>query len=246
MQSSRALSEPLTPTPALLVPGAETGATRLVSAGFAVAFVAVCVAGLAQALAAAPQAFPQRRLGLLTLLAVAYALLGTLGLGLLERRGTGALGLRLSLLPLALLGGAATLLSHGYASMLLLALVSTSVLLLSFRASVLVSLGAGLLALCAFASRGSVWSALLQAEMAFGSGVAFVFVFSRIALRERAARGELTRMATALGQANAELAAHAGRVEELATSAERNRIAREIHDGLGHYLTVIHVQLEAG
>jgi signal transduction histidine kinase len=34
-------------------------------------------------------------------------------------------------------------------------------------------------------------------------------------------------------------------VAQLATANERNRMAREIHDTLGHYLTVIHVQLEA-
>ena len=33
-------------------------------------------------------------------------------------------------------------------------------------------------------------------------------------------------------------------MEELATAKERNRLAREIHDGLGHYLTIINVQLE--
>jgi signal transduction histidine kinase len=34
-------------------------------------------------------------------------------------------------------------------------------------------------------------------------------------------------------------------VARLAAVNERNRLAREIHDTLGHYLTVIHVQLEA-
>jgi signal transduction histidine kinase len=34
-------------------------------------------------------------------------------------------------------------------------------------------------------------------------------------------------------------------VEELATTKERNRLAREIHDSLGHYLTVVNVQIGA-
>ena len=34
-------------------------------------------------------------------------------------------------------------------------------------------------------------------------------------------------------------------VEELATTQERNRLAREIHDNLGHYLTVANVQIKA-
>src|SRR5579862_9482394 len=32
---------------------------------------------------------------------------------------------------------------------------------------------------------------------------------------------------------------------ELAATRERNRIARDIHDSVGHYLTVVHVQIEA-
>ena len=35
-----------------------------------------------------------------------------------------------------------------------------------------------------------------------------------------------------------------GRVAELATATERNRLARDLHDSLGHHLTVIAVQLE--
>jgi signal transduction histidine kinase len=46
----------------------------------------------------------------------------------------------------------------------------------------------------------------------------------------------------------AAVAAHAqrlvGRIAELATATERNRLARDLHDSLGHHLTVIAVQLE--
>ncbi|GAA0248770.1 sensor histidine kinase [Cryptosporangium japonicum] len=34
--------------------------------------------------------------------------------------------------------------------------------------------------------------------------------------------------------------------EELATTRERNRVARDIHDGLGHHLTVLQMQVRAG
>jgi signal transduction histidine kinase len=44
--------------------------------------------------------------------------------------------------------------------------------------------------------------------------------------------------------ANERLAALAATADELATSRERNRLAREIHDSLGHYLTAMGVQLE--
>lgn len=63
------------------------------------------------------------------------------------------------------------------------------------------------------------------------AAVVFVVVYVGVAQREREAR----QRAEAL----------TAEVAQLATANERNRMAREIHDTLGHYLTVIHVQLEA-
>lgn len=48
-----------------------------------------------------------------------------------------------------------------------------------------------------------------------------------------------------LAQANRQLQQYALKVEELATIQERNRIAREIHDSLGHTLTVFNFHLSA-
>jgi signal transduction histidine kinase len=48
-----------------------------------------------------------------------------------------------------------------------------------------------------------------------------------------------------LAVANAQLREHALRIEELATVQERNRIARDIHDSVGHALTVLNLHLEA-
>jgi signal transduction histidine kinase len=64
-------------------------------------------------------------------------------------------------------------------------------------------------------------------------------------LREERARHEVERLATELQRANQQLRTYAAQVEELATTTERNRLAREIHDSLGHYLTVMNVQLGA-
>ena len=63
------------------------------------------------------------------------------------------------------------------------------------------------------------------------AAVVFVVVYVGVAQREREAR----QRAEALS----------AEVAQLAAANERNRMAREIHDTLGHYLTVIHVQLEA-
>ncbi len=59
----------------------------------------------------------------------------------------------------------------------------------------------------------------------------FVVIFTRIAAREKI---EARTRAEALSV----------EVERLAVIQERNRLAREIHDSLGHFLTTIHVQLE--
>jgi signal transduction histidine kinase len=48
-----------------------------------------------------------------------------------------------------------------------------------------------------------------------------------------------------LEQANAQLRRYALRVEDVATLQERNRIAREIHDSLGHSLTAFNLHIEA-
>jgi signal transduction histidine kinase len=48
-----------------------------------------------------------------------------------------------------------------------------------------------------------------------------------------------------LAQANDRLQQYATKIEELATLQERNRIAREIHDSLGHTLTVFNFHLTA-
>ncbi|MCI0486645.1 MAG: sensor histidine kinase [Blastocatellia bacterium] len=77
------------------------------------------------------------------------------------------------------------------------------------------------------------------------AGLVFVAVFTHIAVSERRARAEVERLATELVEANGKLREYAAQVEELATAKERNRLAREIHDSLGHYLTVINVQIEA-
>jgi signal transduction histidine kinase len=48
----------------------------------------------------------------------------------------------------------------------------------------------------------------------------------------------------ALARANVELTRHATTIEQLATSRERNRLARELHDTLAHTLSGLAVQME--
>ncbi len=91
---------------------------------------------------------------------------------------------------------------------------------------------------------GSLASSI-TAAVSMGAGTVFVIVFTQVALNEQRARAEVERLAAELTDANQKLREYAAQAEELATTRERNRLAREIHDSLGHYLTVINMQLEA-
>jgi signal transduction histidine kinase len=78
----------------------------------------------------------------------------------------------------------------------------------------------------------------------FGSMITFslIILFLQLLLgavtTERKSREELAK-------ANERLQQYASKIEELATLQERNRIAREIHDSLGHTLTVFNFHLTA-
>jgi signal transduction histidine kinase len=84
-----------------------------------------------------------------------------------------------------------------------------------------------------------------EALASHGAGFIFAVALTALTGQAMAARERADQLRAALESANAQLLAHAAEVAELAAARERNRIAREIHDGLGHALTVINVQLEA-
>ncbi|MBL7498128.1 sensor histidine kinase [Frankia sp. CNm7] len=71
----------------------------------------------------------------------------------------------------------------------------------------------------------------------FVLGLVLTITMAAVAAEERRAR-------TRAQDANERLRASSERVAELSAAAERNRVARDIHDGLGHHLTAISVLLE--
>jgi signal transduction histidine kinase len=73
----------------------------------------------------------------------------------------------------------------------------------------------------------------------------FVVLITRVAVTEQKLRAEKEVLAEELSEANEQLRAYALQAEELSVARERNRLAREIHDGLGHHLTATHMQLNA-
>ncbi len=72
----------------------------------------------------------------------------------------------------------------------------------------------------------------------FGLVVIVLQMLVSAVLSERRSREQLAT-------ANEQLRQYALRIEDVATLQERNRIAREIHDSLGHSLTVFNLHLEA-
>lgn len=89
------------------------------------------------------------------------------------------------------------------------------------------------------------WNGVRDNLMMTLSAVIFVMTFAHVAAKEMATRDEAQRLAVELGDANRKLREYMQQAEELAAVKERNRIAREIHDSLGHYLTAIHMQISA-
>ncbi len=86
------------------------------------------------------------------------------------------------------------------------------------------------------------WVPFFQSALIFGSIVLFAAVFTNLAVREARAREDIERLTVQLEQANHELQEYASNAEEISAIKERNRLAREIHDGLGHYLTAMNMQ----
>ena len=78
----------------------------------------------------------------------------------------------------------------------------------------------------------------------FTVGIVLAITIARVVTKEKASRTRAEELLAELEVSHRQLKEYAGQVADLATTRERNRLARDIHDTLGHYLTVINVQLE--
>ncbi len=175
-------------------------------------------------------------------LGAVYAAVGTWGLAGVEAAGKRSLvGVYVAVMgaffyALMLFGGGATWIAA-------MPLVSHAVLLGSWRHGAAV--GAGVIV--------TTWVVAPLPELTTAAAVAggqgalcvFVIAVSVIVKREVAWRRRAEDLAAQLRLANAALELHALHQAELSVTAERNRMAREVHDGVGHALTAIHVQIEA-
>jgi signal transduction histidine kinase len=118
------------------------------------------------------------------------------------------------------------------ATLMLVVLVSQSVLLLPT-----VAVTALVLVLPLF-HVGMALDEGLREGLGLLAAAIFAAVVTKLLIREQEARA-------ALAEAHERLRSYALQVERLAAVQERNRVARDIHDGLGHALTVVQMQIKA-
>ena len=169
-------------------------------------------------------------------LAAGYTLLATVGFAWVDRqppRRRRVLAVGYVLVQLVLgyavfgYGGAGV-----GATLLLCVLVSQGVLLLPLPAAAALALAVPLVHL------GMSWGDFARNGVGMLGAAVFTAVVTELLQRERRSRAELAA-------AHAQLQGYAAQAEELATTQERNRVARDIHAGLGHHLTVVQMQVQA-
>jgi signal transduction histidine kinase len=165
--------------------------------------------------------------------ATVFVVLATAGFGWVHRRDSRALAAGYLAVQLGL-GYATFVLSAAAvgAVLLLVVLVSQSVLLLPLPWV------AVLVAVLPLVHLGMAWEDGLREGLGTFTAGVFAAALTYLHVREQRARG-------ALAQAHRQLQEYAVRAERLAATQERNRVARDIHDGLGHALTVVQMQVKA-
>jgi len=200
--------------------------------------VCASYASAAAALIYSRRSPPAWEIVLLIVLAFAYLIVGTFGFSACRRSQSRFAGPAYFLIQLVLAGALILLRgTTGELSMILLPLAGQSALLLGLHLMIPVCTLIYVTLVMPLLVR-SRWIDAIVIALVYGTGIVFVVVFTRVAASERDARTELAA-------ANQRLREHAAQIEDLATTKERNRLAREIHDSLGHYLTVVNIQIGA-
>jgi signal transduction histidine kinase len=146
-----------------------------------------------------------------------------------------------------ILGGCIVILGKGagFNAMVLFPLAGHSVMLLSSYWIYVANFGISLAYILATYSFSASWSEVWAGLPTFLAGQIFIVIFTQMAINEERGQSEVVRLVGELADANQQLREYALQVEELTITKERNRMAREIHDGVGHYLTTIHIQIQA-
>jgi signal transduction histidine kinase len=150
-------------------------------------------------------------------------------------------------------GGALFLLANGlglhegptFLPFLLFMLVSQGVVTLGIRWGIIYGFGLTLSWFLVIWLRGASLESLAANLVNISLGLVFTLTFSIVLVRYAEQTQRAEALASELRRANAALEEARGRERDLATAEERVRLARDIHDGLGHHLTALNVQLQA-
>jgi signal transduction histidine kinase len=161
-----------------------------------------------------------------------FTLLATVGFAWVRRRERRAWSAAYVVVALALAVVVFGLDPSVGATLFLVVLVSQCVLLLPLPWTVVVILAVP------FVHAGMSWWDALREGFGTLAAVVFAAVITELLRREQQTR-------RALVAAHEQLRDYALQAERLATAQERNRVARDIHDGLGHALTVVQMQVKA-
>jgi signal transduction histidine kinase len=182
----------------------------------------------------------------LIILGIAYLAIGVYGYTYVSRLQLPQATIGYFLLQLPL-GGIIVFLSqgNGFNPLILLPLAGQSVLLLRGLWMYVPAGFSALIFTLAVHGYTPEWAIALNSLPVYLAGLFFIMIFTQMALGEEKARNEVSRLIVDLEAANSRLREFATQVEDLTITKERNRLAREIHDGLGHYLTTIYMQIQA-
>ncbi len=133
---------------------------------------------------------------------------------------------------------------RGYFGIIVLPVMSQAIFDLRTRNAVLVGAYLFAMSLAVFIIPYG-WAGAREAAISYFTAFAFTIVFTIITKQALNARNREETLRREIETAHRKLQAYAAQAEDLATTRERNRVAREIHDGIGHYLTVVKTQLDA-
>lgn len=173
-----------------------------------------------------------------------YAALGILGAAYADCRGSRTQGAYFALQCAILTAIVFLSPIRGFIGILVLPVVSQAVFDLRARTAALIGLYLFGINIAIWAIPYG-WSGAQDALISYSTAFAFTVAFTIITKQAMNSHAREEKLRQETEAANALLRANAAQADELATTRERNRVAREIHDGVGHYLTVVKTQLDA-
>jgi signal transduction histidine kinase len=182
----------------------------------------------------------------LVCLGIAYITLGIYGFAFIQQSQNLSVKLIYFLLQVVI-GGLIVYFGKGVGinAFILLPLVAHTAMGLDQEWMLITNAGIFITYVISIMSFSNDWAVVWKGLPIFFAGQVFILIFTEMAYTEQKARINVEKMAAELSDANHHLSEYAAQVKDLAISQERNRLAREIHDGLGHSLTTINMQIKA-